>query len=118
MKKLFIPLLITLTGLAVQNAWAQSDTIITKPTSSGFVTVKIGDKSTSGTVLNADTTKSYLEDFCGLVGTTSGNTTTWAYKKDSKGKYVKPKSQGDVFFVEVNDYWMGVNNQNTADYYD
>ena len=82
MKKLFIPLLITMTGLAVNSALAQSTATITKPGSSGFVTVD----GQTGTELDATTTKSYLEDICGLVGTTSGNTTTWAYKKDSKGE--------------------------------
>lgn len=114
MKKLFIPLLITMTGLAVNSALAQSTATITKPTSSGFVTID----GQTGTELDAATAKSYLEDICGLVGTTSGNTTTWAYKKDSNGDYVKPKSEGDVFFVEVNDYWMGVNNSRAGNFYD
>ena len=114
MKKLFIPLLITLTGLAVNSALAQSGVAITKPSSSGFVTVT----GHTPQELDAATAKSYLEDICGLVGTTSGNTTTWAYKKDSNGDYVKPKSEGDVFFVEVNDYWMGVNNSRKGNFYD
>lgn len=114
MKKLFIPLLITLTGLAVNSALAQSGVAITKPSSSGFLTVT----GRTPQELDAATAKSYLEDICGLVGTTSGNTTTWAYKKDSNGDYVKPKSEGDVFFVEVNDYWMGVNNSKKGNFYD
>ncbi len=108
MKKLFIPLLITMTGLAVNSALAQSTATITKPSSSGFVTVD----GQTGTELDAATANSYLEDICGLFNVDG----TWQYKNAS-GNYVKPKSQGDVFFVEVNDYWMGVNGD-SADYYD
>ena len=109
MKKLFIPLLITMTGLAVNSALAQSTATITKPGSSGFVTVD----GQTGTELDATTTNAYLEDICGLFNVKG----TWQYKNAS-GNYVKPKSEGDVFFVEVNDYWMGVNNSRTAVYYD
>ena len=109
MKKLFIPLLITMTGLAVNSALAQSTATITKPKSSGFVTVDGGTPKE----LDAATTNSYLEDICGLFNVDG----TWQYKNAS-GNYVKPKNQGDVFFVEVNDYWMGVNNSRTAVYYD
>lgn len=109
MKKLFIPLLITMTGLAVNSALAQSTATITKPKSSGFVTVDGGTPKE----LDAATTNSYLEDICGLFNVDG----TWQYKNAS-GNYVKPKSEGDVFFVEVNDYWMGVNNSRTAVYYD
>ena len=55
MKKLFIPLLITMTGLAVNSALAQSTATITKPKSSGFVTVN----GQTGTELDAATAKSY-----------------------------------------------------------
>lgn len=109
MKKLFIYLLITMTGLAVNSALAQSTATITKPGKSGFVTVN----GQTGTELDVATTESYLKDFCGLFNVNG----TWRYK-NAQNQYVKPKSEGDVFFVEVNDYWMGVNNQNTADYYD
>ena len=100
MKKLFIPLLITMTGLAVNSALAQSTATITKPGSSGFVTVD----GQTGTELDATTTNSYLEDICGLFNVDG----TWQYTNAS-GKYVAPKTAGDVFFVEVNDYWIGYN---------
>lgn len=100
MKKLFIPLLITMTGLAVNSALAQSTATITKPGSSGFVTVD----GQTGTPLDATTTNSYLEDICGLFNVNG----KWQYKNAS-GKYVAPKTAGDVFFVEVNDYWIGYN---------
>lgn len=100
MKKLFIPLLITMTGLAVNSALAQSTATITKPGKSGFVTVN----GQTGTELDAATTNSYLEDICGLFNVKG----TWQYENAS-GKYVAPKTAGDVFFVEVNDYWIGYN---------
>ena len=100
MKKLFIPLLITMTGLAVNSALAQSTATITQPEVSGFVTVD----GQTGTELDATTTNSYLEDICGLFKVNGA----WQYKNAS-GKYVAPKTAGDVFFVEVNDYWIGLN---------
>ena len=62
MKKLFIPLLITMTGLAVNSALAQSTATITKPESSGFVTVDGGTPKE----LDAATLSSYLK-ICGAV---------------------------------------------------
>lgn len=103
MKKLFIYLLITMTGLAAQNAWAQStknDTIVNKPDASGFVTVTIGDESTTGTELDQKTTEDYLKDICGATG--SGESWTIGSTKPSN-------SDDAVYFVEVNDYWIGLN---------
>ena len=92
MKKFFIYLLITMTGLAAQNAWAQ------------------GVLLDGGSELDDATTKNYLEEFCGLTSTTdSDGNTTWSFAKDSKDNYVAPKGAKDVFFVEVNDYWKGLN---------
>lgn len=98
MKKLFIPLLITMTGLAVNSALAQSTATITKPSSSGFVTVN----GQSGTALDAATTESYLKDICGATKSTwSGN---WSVSSTA------PQNGTDaVYFVEVNDYWIGKN---------
>ena len=107
MKKLFIPLLITMTGLAVNSALAQSTATITQPEVSGFVTVN----GQTGTELDAATTNSYLEDICGLFNVKG----TWQYKNAS-GKYVAPKTAGDVFFVEVNDYWIGLNSSSNFDF--
>lgn len=97
MKKLIICLLITLTGLLGQNALAQT---ITKPSSGGFVTVN----GKTGTALDATITENYLTEICGISGT-SGTTTDWTY--NSTG----PTTTGEVFFVEVNDYWCGMKNQ-------
>lgn len=107
MKKLFIPLLITMTGLAVNSALAQSTATITQPEVSGFVTVD----GQTGTELDAATTNSYLEDICGLFNVKG----KWQYKNAS-GKYVAPKTAGDVFFVEVNDYWIGLNSSSNFDF--
>lgn len=96
MKKLFIPLLITMTGLAVNSALAQSTATITKPKSSGFVTVN----GQTGTELDAATTESYIKDICGATG--SG--TSWTLSSTA------PNNGTDaVYFVEVNDYWIGFN---------
>ena len=104
MKKLFIPLLITMTGLAVNSALAQSTATITKPGSSGFVTVN----GQTGTELDAATAESYLKDICGATG--SG--TNWSLSSTA------PNNGTDaVYFVAVNDYWIGYNNSENFSVY-
>ena len=106
MKKLFIPLLITMTGLAVNSALAQSTATITKPKSSGFVTVDGGTPKE----LDAATTRSYLTDICGAVENSSA-INGWTIGSSN------PADDKTVYFVEVNDYWMGVNNSDESNTY-
>lgn len=89
MKKLIICLLITLTGLLGQNALAQ------------------GILLDGGTALSDTQTQQYLKDICGATG--SG--TSWNISNTAPNVGV-----GTVYFVDVNDYWKGLNN-NTYDAY-
>lgn len=107
MKKLIICLLITLTGLLGQNALAKDVRSISKPTdNSGFVTVTYTDGTTStGTTLDAGTASSYLKDICGATNT-SGN--TWTLSSSKKPSVASDPNASGVYFVEVNDYWIGM----------
>ena len=88
MKKFFIYLLITMTGLAAQNAWAQGSLV----TENGL----------SGSKLTSDLLTEYLTNICGAVTTTSfWGTTTTEITGVPQGK------AGDVYFVEVNNFWKG-----------
>ena len=103
MKKLFIPLLITMTGLAVNSALAQSsDVTVTKPkTNSDFVTVVKDGQTFSGKELDATTRNKYLTDICSATG--SGESYTISSTKPSIGS-----DETGVYLVEVNDYWIGM----------
>lgn len=111
MKKLFIYLLITMTGLAAQNAWAQSsDVKVTKPTTnSGFVTVIKDGQTYTGTELDATTRNNYLTNICSANNTTTSCTI-------SNTKPTVGTNESGVYLVEVNDYWIGM--QGTWSVYD
>ena len=88
MKKFFIYLLITMTGLVAQNAWAQGSLV----TENGL----------SGSKLTSDLLTEYLTNICGAVTTTSfWGTTTTEITGVPQGK------AGDVYFVDVNNFWKG-----------
>ena len=87
MKKFFIYLLITMTGLAAQNAWAQGSLV----TENGL----------TGSKLTSDLLTEYLTNICGAVTTTSFWGTTTEITGVPQGK------AGDVYFVEVNNFWKG-----------
>lgn len=110
MKKLFIPLLITMTGLAVNSALAQSTATITKPNkNSGFVTVTTDNGEITGTELDATTRNKYLTDICSATG--SGESYTISNTQPKIGS-----EETGVYLVEVNDYWIGM--QGTWSVYD
>lgn len=87
MKKFFIYLLITMTGLVAQNAWAQGSLV----TENGL----------SGSKLTSDLLTEYLTNICGAVTTTS----LWGTTTEITG--VPQGKAGDVYFVEVNNFWKG-----------
>lgn len=102
MKKLFIPLLITMTGLAVNSALAQSTATITKPnTNSGFVIVTTENGEITGTELDADTRNDYLKNICSATNTTTSCTISNTQPKIGS-------EETGVYLVEVNDYWIGM----------
>lgn len=111
MKKFFIYLLITMTGLVAQNAWAQSsDVKVTKPTTnSGFVTVIKDGQTYTGTELDATTRNNYLTNICSANNTTTSCTI-------SNTKPTVGTNESGVYLVEVNDYWIGM--QGTWSVYD
>lgn len=116
MKKLIICLLITLTGLLGQNAVAQSEKpTLTLPSSSGFVTLTYSNGDTkTGTELGVTKATQILKDICGVVKTDG----TWGYEKKGKSYIAPSTTPGDVYFVEVNDFWMGVNSTSVNTLYD
>ena len=87
MKKFFIYLLITMTGLVTQNAWAQGSLV----TENGL----------SGSKLTSDLLTEYLTNICGAVTTTSYWGTTTEITGVPQGK------AGAAYFVEVNNFWKG-----------
>ena len=76
-----------MTGLVAQNAWAQGSLV----TENGL----------SGSKLTSDLLTEYLTNICGAVTTTSWVTTTTEITGVPQGK------AGDVYFVEVNNFWKG-----------
>ncbi len=109
MKKLFIPLLITMTGLASNSAFAQEATVTKPENNSGFVTVVKDGITSTGTALDQTTAEKYLAEICGATG--SG--TSWIISETAP---THGTDESGVYFVEVNDYWIGM--QGTWSLYD
>ena len=101
MRKLFLSLIITLGAFAAPNLWAEGDL---RPNASNE---KVGKSlTTQGRFKDL---KTYLENIIGATLTIDGTDTTAVMSSS-----VKPtSSKGDVYFVEVNDFWKG--NQTTGD---
>ena len=100
MRKLFLSLIITLGAFAAPNLWAEGDL---RPNASNE---KVGKSlTTQGRFKDL---KTYLENIIGATLTIDGTDTTAVMSSS-----VKPtSSKGDVYFVEVNDFWKG--NQTTG----
>lgn len=86
MKKLFITSVITLIGLFNLNASAQ------------------GYLLDGGTPLSETKTIEYLREICGAKG--SG--TSWTVSMTPNKNYFDYDLTGSVYFVKVNDYWVGL----------
>lgn len=100
MRRLFLSLIITLGAFAAPNLWAEGDL---RPNASNE---KVGKSlTTQGRFKDL---KTYLENIIGATLTIDGTDTTAVMSSS-----VKPtSSKGDVYFVEVNDFWKG--NQTTG----
>lgn len=95
MRKLFLSLIITLGAFAAPNLWAQK-----YPGS-------VGNGGTALSDVDANRLSQYLINICGASDATSTCTL-------SSSREPSASSVGDVYFVAINDYWIGSRYQGSS----